>query len=470
MKKLANFIRSSAGRKSVPKNYNQHLYEKSNMLEHIYKEGFYEFETSKDGIKQRPVVYATASELVDFVFENRNIEHIEQSKIKVMADGGQDFFKISLSISIPEDDLKENDLDKSKNVSTYSTGGSMANKRKLTSVFKLLLLGIVPRIKETYDNFKILVELTKLNEIPFKFVGDLKLVLLVNGQQTATAFYPCPYCFVTLNELKSYDKMIEENYIRSDDKNLDLKTYKHLKDDYFKFKSLGNDKKKAKECHSTINHPLFIEDGTTEDDNLYVLQKCIPPELHLLQGFVNHLFWDGIVKIEEIGKERALLWPNKLGISHKSYQGDIFEGNQCRKLLKEADKLQDPKLYGLAGPFRLQPYIAAFKAMNKIVEKCFAAKKADITDFNKNLKELREALKSTEISQTLKIHIILEHLEEAIIFLNNDGLGLWSEQAGESVHSEFNKYWDRFKINLLDEPSFINRLKKAVVTFSSQHV
>lgn len=97
-------------------------------------------------------------------------------------------------------------------------------------------------------------------------------------------------------------------------------------------------------------------------------------------------------------------------------------------------------------------------------------KKADITDFSKNLKELREALKSTEISQTLKIHIILEHLEEAIIFLNNDGLGLWSEQAGESVHSEFNKYWDRFKINLLDEPSFINRLKKAVVTFSSQHV
>lgn len=38
-----------------------------------------------------------------------------------MADGGQDFFKVSLSISIPEDDLKENDLDKSKNVSTYST-------------------------------------------------------------------------------------------------------------------------------------------------------------------------------------------------------------------------------------------------------------------------------------------------------------------------------------------------------------
>ena len=201
---------------------------------------------------------------------------------------------------------------------------------------------------------------------------------------------------------------------------------------------------------------------------MYVLQKCVPPELHLLQGFVNHLFWDGIVKIDGIGKEKALLWPNKLGISHKSYQGDIFEGNHCRKLLKEADQLQDPKIYEVVGLFRLQPYIISFKAMNKIVNTCFSAKQADLSDFDKNLSEFREAFKSTGISQTVKIHIILAHLKQAITFLNNDGLGLWSEQAGESVHREFIKFWDRFKINLIEEPTFVNRLKKAVVIFSSQ--
>lgn len=158
MKKLVHFIRSSAGRTSVPTNYNQHMYEKSKMMEHIYKEDFCDFETFKGGIKKRPVVYANTTELLDFVLDKRNVEHIEQSKIKVMADGGQDFFKISIAISThKEHEENESDKYKSKNVSYYATGGSIANERKLTSVYKLILLCIVPRIKETYENFKTLV-------------------------------------------------------------------------------------------------------------------------------------------------------------------------------------------------------------------------------------------------------------------------------------------------------------------------
>ena len=48
------------------------------MMENIYKEGLYEFQTDKEGIRNRPVVYANATELLDFVFEKRNIEHIEK--------------------------------------------------------------------------------------------------------------------------------------------------------------------------------------------------------------------------------------------------------------------------------------------------------------------------------------------------------------------------------------------------------
>ena len=62
-------------------------------MENIYKEGLYEFQTDKEGIRNRPVVYANATELLDFVFEKGNIEHIEKTKIKLKADGGQDFLK-----------------------------------------------------------------------------------------------------------------------------------------------------------------------------------------------------------------------------------------------------------------------------------------------------------------------------------------------------------------------------------------
>lgn len=467
MKKLVNFIRSNVGRKSVPSNYNHSMQEKQKSMETIYQETFSNFET-KEGIIKRPVVYANASELLEFVFEQRNVEAIHETKIKLLADGGQHFFKISLSILSEE---KENDsIDcESKNVSFYSSGGNIGNKRKLNSVNRLIILCIVPEIKETYDNLKTLVHLTKLNEIPFKFASDFKLILMFNGQQTASATYPCPYCFITLGELVGFNEIYEENDSKTDgDQYFNLKTYKNLKDDYLHFQRIGCDKKRSKESHSTVNFPLFAEENNDDFDNTYVIEKSVPPELHLLLGFVNHLFWNGIVKV--VGRDKALLWPKKLSIIHKNYQGDAFEGNQCRKLLKAADALQDPIIYENVGPFRLLPYIASLKAMNKIVESCFTAKKVDLSDFDKNISELRNALKSTDVSQTIKIHVILDHLKQAIMLINNDGLGLWSEQAGESIHREFVKFWDKFKINSIEDPSYQNRLKKAVVSFSSLHI
>ena len=69
--------------------------------------------------------------------------------------------------------------------------------------------------QETYGNIELLFKLININNIPFKFVLDFKIILLVNGQQTATSAYPSPYCFVTLRSLRGCDKA--ENY----DDNLD---------------------------------------------------------------------------------------------------------------------------------------------------------------------------------------------------------------------------------------------------------
>ena len=182
------------------------------------------------------------------------------------------------------------------------------------------------------------------------------------------------------------------------------------------------------------------EDFNNDDDEIsvYVLEKCVLPELLLLQGFTNHLFWNGI--IPAVGREKALLWPLKLKLVAKNYQGEVFEGNACRKHLQESDKLLDPEIYEHVSPLKLQPYVAAFQTMNKIVHACFSMQRADITSLDENLNKLRKDLERTGISQTLKIYIILDHLKQGILLLNNDGLGLWSEQAGESVHREFLKF------------------------------
>ena len=62
--------------------------------------------------------------------------------------------------------------------------------------------------------------------------------------------------------------------------------------------------------------------------------------------------------------------------------------------------------------------------MNKIVS-CFTAKKV-ITNLKNYVKQFKKCLLSTKVSETLKIHIIIEHLEQCIDFLGNDyGLGIF---------------------------------------------
>lgn len=110
-----------------------------------------------------------------------------------MADGGQGFFKICMSIipkketPIDEDSCNEMTAKKIK-LDSHSKDSS----KKSTSVKKLILLCIVPSIKETYNNIKILFDLIRINDISFKFVSDFKVLLIINGQQTATSSFPCP--------------------------------------------------------------------------------------------------------------------------------------------------------------------------------------------------------------------------------------------------------------------------------------
>ena len=68
-------------------------------------------------------------------------------------------------------------------------------------------------------------------------------------------------------------------------------------------------------------------------------------------------------------------------------------------------------------------------------------------------------IKETGLSETLELH-----------YLNEIGLGICSEQAGESIHCIFLKFWDNYKMNNMYDPAYEVRLKRAVVEFSSHHL
>ena len=175
-----------------------------------------------------------------------------------MADGGQGFFKICLSV-IPEDDAEQLTEPREylkQERSLYKDGGTFSKYSKITGVNRLIMLCCVPDVQETYDNIKTLFDMTQLNNIPFKFVSDFKVMLTVNGKQTATAKYPSPYCSVTLNELRDIPEDTPNSYNKVE-RCHKLLTYGDLKGNYNRFRQHGEDKKYAKDCHSCINPPCL---------------------------------------------------------------------------------------------------------------------------------------------------------------------------------------------------------------------
>lgn len=391
-----------------------------------------------------------------------------------MADGGQGFFKICMSVlphnyssdldCMDDDSTEESDYSKSEKRTKYSDGGTSSKTRKLSSVHRAILLYYCPySVKETYQNIKHLFELTSINNIPFKFVSDFKLILIVNGLQTASVSYPSPYCFVTLKSLRdrSHHNIINDdqdddgevnNNMNISDTCMKLRTYGDLKESYGRFRALGHKKKFAKDCHSTINAALF-----QEDDSTFVIEKCVIPELHILQGVVNHLFWDGLVPL--VGREQA----------SKNYQGDVFEGNACRRLLKEADRLLDEDVLGHR-KLEIWPLVTTFKSFNKVVSDCFSAKRKVGPDLSGHIDEFKKMFVAANVSETLKLHVALQHNQHKLRFLNNTGLGLSSEQPGESIHRDFLKYWNRYKMNNLTDSRYGIQLHKAVLNFSSTNL
>ena len=107
--------------------------------------------------------------------------------------------------------------------------------------------------------------------------------------------------------------------------------------------------------------------------------------------------------------------------------------------------------------------------MNKIVESSFSTRRIG-KDLDRHIAELNNCFYATGLSETLKVHSALSHIEHSLLFLGCSGLGLWSEQAGESIDCEFLKFRSRYQINNLDDESYGERLKKAVTEFSSRHL
>ena len=47
------------------------------------------------------------------------------------------------------------------------------------------------------------------------------------------------------------------------------------------------------------------------------------------------------------------------------------------------------------------------------------------------------------------------------------GMGMFSEQTGESLHSDFKNHWLHYQVKNCEAPSYVDNLLRATVAYSS---
>lgn len=460
---VAKFIRKDLGRSAIESCLPAFAKEQSHSLDDVYNVKMKRFILSTDGRGNpmewgmRPFVFAPISQIVPLINAKRE-NNPEKTLTKVMLDGGKGFFKVSLSL-IPfdierpsQDECKgsEASSDEECEGSEARVAGGCRNRQRKTSaitgVNRLILLAVVPNIPEHRRNLEIIFQEIGLDEERVVFSGDMKIYSPLLGLQGYSAAFPCPYCDVPRDRLDSIGTPRSFG---------DLRRWNN------EFEMAGGDKSKCKLFFNCLHRPIM---EIYDDDDL-VLLVLPPPQLHLMLGAVNTLF----AALEKVwGSDKVNEWARLVGVCKEAYHGGQFDGNECRKLLRP-ESLK--KLTALAqGHQGVLAYVEAFEALNAIIKECFGMYFNPRTDHQALVDSFHRKFAALGIRFTPKIHVITHHVVEFMGAVE-DSLGLFSEQAGETVHSKFDKMWKlRFKIRDLNHPNYPKSLLRAVGEFSSKRI
>ena len=174
------------------------------------------------------------------------------------------------------------------------------------------------------------------------------------------------------------------------------------------------DKSKAKDYGNVVHLPLI----NIQDDTTSVLH--VVPELHLMLGHANTLF-DEMSKVWPASGE----WLHGCYVKKSEYHGGQFEGNDCKKLLKKIELLQE------LCPHEHHQFVDAFISFNDVVTSCYS--KDLLPQYKTNLSNFKDAYLKLKISVTPKIHAVFYHVEELCNLTNMCKLANHCIKSSKSV-------------------------------------
>ena len=142
-----------------------------------------------------------------------------------------------------------------------------------------------------------------------------------------------------------------------------------------------------------------------------------------------------------------------------------FNGNACMKILKNEDKFREVL------EENTQIFADTLDILQKVVESCLSL---DLDpEFESYIELLKESYKKFilyfGLSVTPKFHMIFDHI---VPFCKEkqSGLGIFSEQASESIHHDFNESsWKHFKLSI-NNANYEKELMNSVAHYNAKHL
>ena len=309
--------------------------------------------------------------------------------IKVGIDGGQGFLKCTASITYKPD---ERDQETPQKRIKYSEGYEKKGFKD-SSVFKTLILAIVPHMDESYVNLRMLIEKLNIGSLDYSFSEDIKVQLQMVGKQCASSKHPCPFCETEIPLLPK----AKANTISS------------LHQWHQKWLENGSKLSQAKKFQNSIHPPV------TGDPEKKIVEIINIPGLHILLGIVDKIISEiekNMFKNKEDGFNFMSAYLKSINLGRVSYQGQHrLEGNASNIFLKKVDILNRffcTHGLGIHGA----KYIKALISFKKVIEGCFGKKLCKT--YKNDIKKFSDDYRNLGASVTVKVHIVEQHIVEFI--------------------------------------------------------
>ena len=278
----------------------------------------------------------------------------------------------------------------------------------------LFVVALVPKYKEDYLLVSQVISklhLENVTEPRFVNGGDQKYINLICGVGEHSSTCPCSWCSLPV---KAFRQRLS----------YEARTWGDLRRLNAALVAAGP-QAEAKDFSSVKNRPLL-----PYADEKKVLETVMLPQLHFLLQALNHI-WKGMAKAWKLVPGAEANPATQFAISvhavSTSYHGKAFAGNECRRLLKNLDKLAEKV------PEELTPFVTCLSDLNNIVASCFSVLGPEGTEYINHLEAFyKSAVDLADVSFTPTLHAIVEHVRDFFEIHGTEfGLGLYTEQAGQ---------------------------------------